>query len=104
MGFDDNCKSCVTTGLKPTKEQIDAEVELEPHEHTTYRGNSARNNYLGPDRPDIQYSAKEICRWMSTPTDLGQAALKRLCRFLLGRPRLVFKYPWQKTGSAGMLQ
>ena len=98
MGFDDNCKSCVTPGLKPTKEQIEAEVELEQHEHTTYRGNSARSNYLGPDRPDIQYSAKEICRWMSTPTDLGQAALKRLCRFLLGRPRLVFKYPWQRAG------
>ena len=36
---------------------------------------------------------------MSTPTNLGQDALKRLCRFLLGRKRLVFKYPWQSAGT-----
>ena len=53
----------------------------------------ARCNYPGPDRPDIQYSAKEICRWMSSPTYLGQDALKRLCKFLVGRKRLVFRYP-----------
>ena len=99
MGLDDNCKSCVTPGLKPTKEQVDTEKELEIHEQTPYRGNGARCNYVGPDRPDIQYSAKEICRWMSTPTNLGQDALKRLCRFLLGRKRLVFKYPWQSAGT-----
>ena len=89
----------MTPGLKCTKEQIDIEKELEQHEHTPYRGNGARCNYLGPDRPAIQYSAKEICRWMSSPTNLGQDALKRLCRFLVGRRRMVFKYPWQKAST-----
>jgi len=98
-GLDDSCKSTVTPGLKVTKEQIEAEVALEADEHTPYRGNGARGNYLGPDRPDIQYCSKEICRWMSAPTNLGQDALKRLCRYLLGRKRLVFKYPWQSTGT-----
>ena len=99
VGLDDSCKSIVTPGLKATKEQIEAEVALDADEHTPYRGNGARGNYLGPDRPDIQYCAKEICRWMSAPTNLGQDALKRLCRYLLGRKRLVFKYPWQSTGT-----
>ena len=36
--------------------------------------------YLSADRPDIQYCAKEINRWMSAPTDLSLTALKRLCR------------------------
>ena len=85
----------MTPGFKLTNEQIDGEKELEQHEHTPYRGNGARCNYLGPDRPDIQYSAKEICRWMSSLTNFGQGALKRLCRFLVGRKRMVFKYPWQ---------
>ena len=89
----------MTPGLKCTKEQIDAEKELQQHEHTPYRGNVAGFNFLGPDRPDIQYSAKEICRWMSSPTNLGQDALKRLCRFLVGRKRMVFKYPWQKAST-----
>ena len=36
---------------------------------------------------------------MSSPTNLGQDALKRLVRFLLGRNRLVFRYPWQRAGT-----
>ena len=76
----DSVRISVTPGLKCTKEQVGEEKDLEQHEHTTYRGNGARCNDLGPDRPDIQYSAKEICRWMSSPTNLGQDALKRLCR------------------------
>ena len=97
MGLDGNCKSCVTPGLKPTAEQMSGEIPLEDKEHTPYRGNGARCNYIGPDRPDIQYCAKEICRWMSAPTNIGQDALKRVARFLLGRRRLVFKYAWQRA-------
>ena len=95
----DNVRSTVTPGLKCTKEQVDEEKDLEPHEHTPYRGNGARCNFLGPDRPDIQYSAKEICRWMSSPTIVGRDALKRLCRFLVGKKRFVFKYPWQRAST-----
>ena len=97
QGLDDTCKSVVTPGLKATKEQLEAEVPLEAHMQTPYRGDGARCNYVGPDRPDAQYAAKEICRWMSSPTDVGLAALKRLVRFFLGRKRLVFKYPWQRA-------
>ena len=99
VGLDGGCKSVVTPGLKPTREQVDAEQDLHARDHTPYRGNGARCNYLGPDRPDIQYAAKEICRWMSSPTTLGQEALKRVTRFLVGRRRLVFKYPWQRAGT-----
>ena len=34
---------------------------------------------------------------MSAPTELSLAALKRLGRYLLGRPRLVFRYPFQSA-------
>ena len=98
QGLDDSCKSTVTPGLKATKEQLEAEAPLEPSAQTPYRANGARCNYIGPDRPDAQYAAKEVCRWMSAPTDVGLAALKRLVRFLLGRKRLVFRYPWQRAG------
>ena len=36
---------------------------------------------------------------MSSPTNLGQDSLKRLCRFLVGRKRLVVKYPWQRAST-----
>ena len=64
---------------------------------TRFRGQAARANYLGPDRPDMIYAAKEVCRGMSCPTDLHQAALKRMVRYLRSRPRLVFKFDYQQA-------
>ena len=64
-----------------------------------FRGLAARANYLAADRPDTQLAAKEICRWMHAPTELSVAALKKLARFLIGRPRLVYHYPWQESCS-----
>ena len=98
QGLDDSGKRTVTPGLKPTKEQMEAESPLEAKMRSPYRADDARCNYIGPDRPDMQFAAKEICRWMSAPTDVGLAALKRLVRFLVGRKRLVFWYAWQRAG------
>jgi hypothetical protein len=43
------------------------------------------------------FSAKEICRFMANPTTLAMSALKRLCRYLKDRPRLIFKYGYQRA-------
>ena len=64
-------------------------------EATAYRGCAARANYLGLDRPDVQYSAKEISRYMSNPHESNVVALKRLARYLKLRPRLVFMFKFQ---------
>jgi hypothetical protein len=88
-------KSVATPGLAPTSAQLEADKDLNEKLHTLFRGTSARCNYLAADRPDVQYSAKEVCRTMAKPTELGLAALKRLGRFLVGKPRLVYRYKWQ---------
>ena len=80
-------KDVATPGVKAMREQLDADVPLERAKHTPYRAVVARANYLASDRPELQYGAKEICRWMSSPTDLALRAPKRR--------RLVFRYPWQ---------
>ena len=36
---------------------------------------------------------------MFTPKNLGRDALKRLCRFLVPRKRMVLKYPWQRAST-----
>ena len=36
---------------------------------------------------------------MSAPTDLSIAALKRMCRYLAGKPRLVYKYVYQRVSE-----
>ena len=91
--------SIATPGARPTNEQPAAAQALESKLHTPFKSHAARGNYLASDRPDVQFSAKEICRFMSTPTDNGDNALKKLGRYLIGRPRLVMKLPWQEASE-----
>ena len=62
---------------------------------TIYKSVAARLNYLSPDRPDIQFAVKEVCRRMSCPTWLDYGKLKRIGRYLVGKPRLVLKFEFQ---------
>ena len=56
-------------------------------------------NFLALDRPDIIYAAKEVCRFMSKPTDVAMMAIKRLGRYLKDHPRLVFRFERQEAES-----
>ena len=65
-------------------------------EYTTqYKSIVARANYLSTDRPDIQYAVKKLATHMSKPTNRNWQELKRLGRYLKGKPRLIIKYDWQ---------
>ena len=65
-----------------------------------YRAISARANYLAQDRPDIAFSTKELCREFAVPNRDSYVKLKRVCRYLIGLPRLVYIYNWQETPAA----
>lgn len=64
------CKSVCSPGVKPTGEQVEADVGLEPRKHRPSRAMVARGNCPAPDRPEAQHAAKEVCRWMSKPNEL----------------------------------
>ena len=85
--------------MNQTHEVVREAKALGEGKRTAFRAVAARGIYLAADRPEVQFSAKEICRWMSAPTEGGVAALKRLGRYLEGHKRLVFRYPWQEAGS-----
>ena len=70
----------ITTAGMPQEESATEEsgVPLVGKDVTLFRGLAARCNYLSLDRPDIQYSAKEICREMSSPTSQSFTKLKRI--------------------------
>ena len=85
-----------TLGIKRNYEDAMAEQPLETEKHTPFRGVSARCNYLAADRPEIQYAAKEICRFLASLTDQG-VELKRLGKLREGRRRLVFCYTFQEV-------
>ena len=91
----EGCKSVATPAVKATAEHCRTDEPLPEGKVTHFRALAARGNYLAVDRPDCQFGAKEICRFMSSPTMLSVEALKRLGRYLSGHPRLVFAYPHQ---------
>ena len=70
---------------------------LGPEDATVFRALSARANHLAPDRPDIAFATKELCRCFAAPTREAFVALKQLCRYLIGAPRLVWDFPYQPT-------
>ena len=57
-----------------------------------YRSNTMRYAYLAQDRPELQFSAKELARSMQQPTVHDMNMLKRAGRFLLGARRLVQRF------------
>ena len=97
--LDEGCKATATPGIKALAAQVESDSPLPTSEHTRFRALAARANYLAADRPDCQFAAKEVCRWMAAPSELSMLAVKRLCRYLNGRRRLVFSYPFQSADT-----
>ena len=73
----------------------DDDLLLPKSEATLYRAVAARLNYLAPDRPDIAFSVKEAARAMSAPRQSHLLKIKKLGKYLKGRPRLVSLFKWQ---------
>ncbi len=70
--------------------------ELGVEEARAFRALAARANFLAQDRSDIQYSCKEICRAMARPVRADWYRLKRLGRYLKGKPRVLQWFRWQE--------
>ena len=87
----------VTPGIRLSHDEVLKDQPLEERLTTAFRAAAARANYLAADRLDCQYAAKEVCRHMAAPTRAAWMALKRLCRYLVGLPRMVFSYKWQSA-------
>jgi len=91
----EGANGAVTPGVKVLSHQVESENDLPEKEFTRFRALAARANYLAADRIDVLYAAKEVCRFMSRPTDVAMGALKRLARYLRARPRMVFDHEFQ---------
>jgi len=76
-------------------DEEDGQEELAQGEAKEYRAIVARLNYIASDRPDIQFAVKETARHMAAPRREHWPAVKRIGKYLKGRPRLVMRYEWQ---------
>ena len=81
-------------------ESPEQEEKLPAGDVTLFRGVAARANYLGPDRPEMLYASKEVCREMSQPSVGGLEKMVRIGKFVAGRPRVVWEFPNQDQQEA----
>ena len=78
----------------------DDERELmTPGMSTFFRRSAARINYLSQDRPDLNVVSRVIAMKMANPRCGDELLIKRVVRYLKGRPRLRYKYPWGGDSS-----
>ena len=63
----------------------DGNANFDAIETRKYRGVAARLNYISPDRIDLQHST-EAARHMSAPVQADMMLLRRIGRYLIGKP------------------
>ena len=94
MGVAGDSKGLEAACVRETGEDAENLKEEEPvgrAEARRYREIAARANYLAQDRADIQFVAKEICRCMSAPRPGSWKKLKRLARYFVQYPCLMWE-------------
>ena len=96
-------KSVATPAEKQKADEVSASENLptlEKEEATLYRSLTMRAAYLLSDRADISEAVKSLARHMQAPTSYSWAKLKRLGRYLVGKPRVVYQYKPQRMYNA----
>ena len=94
LGLTEDSKSLTVTGAK----EADGKEQGLPRvmgDDKQYRSIVASVNYMATDQPDLQYACKEACRDMSAPTEASWQKLKKIARYLVGREKVVWRYPWK---------
>ena len=66
---------------------------------TRYRALAARASYLSQDRPDLKLASMQVCCAMAKPTMRDMERVKRICRYLVGKPRARCWFRWQQSGE-----
>ena len=99
LGLQENSKSLTVTGTKEEEYKEDGLPRILGDDRE-FRSIVASVNYMAIDQPDLQFACKEACREMAAPTPASWLKLKRIARYLLGREKVVWRYPW-KTGHGG---
>ena len=90
MGVKDG-KTVTTPGIREKDEGVETQ-EFNGFQAFAVRSVTMRAQYLALDRQDVQYASKELARCMQAPSTQSWQALKRLGRYLKGKPRLVWRY------------
>ena len=66
---------------------------------TRYRALVARISYLSQGRPDLKFASMQVCCAMAKPTMRDMERVKRIGRYLVGKPRARYWFRWQQSGE-----
>ena len=72
---------------------------LNPERTTLFRSLVMRAQFLGQERADIAESVKSLTRKLGSPTEADFKDLKRLGRYLIGKPRVVNMFEAQRKSK-----
>ena len=66
---------------------------------TRFRALVARISYLSQDRPDLKFASMQVRCAMAKPTTRDMERVKRIGRYLGGKPRARCWFLWQQSGE-----
>jgi hypothetical protein len=70
-----------------------------PADATLYRRAAARINYVALDRPDLSFASRVASSCMSNPKEGDDMIVKRIIRYLKGKPRVAIRYKFQEESE-----
>ena len=95
----EKAKAVRTPAEKKKQGEVMKTLEMPPMNDAmqrSYRSITMRAAFLAQDRPDIAEATKSLARHMKAPHEAAWSDLKRLGRYLSGKPRLVYEYHPQR--------
>ena len=96
-------KGVSSPAVKLTADELErGEAVLSRDKAKLYRSVAMRLQYLAQDRPDIQFPCKQRARFMAQPAERDWTALKRIARYLVSHPRLVWRFPLQRRPTTAV--
>lgn len=96
-----NCNPVATPYVKPTVSVHRAVGGYEARamslaDAIVYRQAAARINYVALDRPDLSFASRVATSHMSNPMEGDDQVIKRIIRYLKGKPRVAIRYQFQE--------
>ena len=76
-GLDKKAKAVTSPGERRAFKDRDEHLELDRSESKRYRAIIARANYMSTERSDVQYSVKELSRFMTIPQTCDWTNVKK---------------------------
>ena len=78
-------------------EDDENDAELSPEDVKRYQSLVMRAGYLAQGRTDLQRAVRELAKGMKDPRERHWMQLKRLGRYLVGKPRVVQRIAYQDS-------